>query len=203
MLRRQFLSRSSLLAMASAWPGPLWAKNDPFDRDLEYVRQAMALHPGALRYLDEAELVRTFAELKQNWHAAIDLQARYLTLSAFLSKLRCGHTHCNFDNQSDHVRSALFERTTRLPFFFRWLDVAMIVTRDLTENAMLRPGTRIESVDDRRPSEMLAALLQFAHADGGNDAKRIAQLEVTGGERFPAFDIFQGMMFPPVRDGWF
>ena len=203
MLRRQFLSRSTLAAMATAWPGPLWATEYPLDRDLEYVRQAMALHPGALRYLDEAEFVRAFAELEQNWHAAIDLPARYLTLSSFLSRLRCGHTHCNFYNQSDDVRSALFERTTRLPFFFRWLDGAMIVTRDLTDTALVRPGTRIESIDDRKPNEMLAALLQFAHADGANDGKRVAQLEVTGGERFPAFDIFQGMMFPPLRDGWF
>lgn len=204
MHRRQFLNRTALAALVAAWPfGRAIGAGDPSAGDLDLIREAIALHPGALRYLDPAALERAFAVLAEEWLATPKLAERYLALTAFLAKLRCGHTYCNFYNQTDEVEEAVFVRTTRLPFFFRWIDGDMVVTRDLTGKGLLAAGTRISRIDGRPPAEMLAALMPLARADGGNDAKRMAQLEVTGGERFPAFDIYQGLLFPPEANGGF
>ena len=100
------------------------------------------------------------------------------------------------------MAAELFDRPTRLPFLFEWIDRAMVVTADLTGEATLPVGTVIESIDGTPTPALLERLLPLARADGGNDAKRIAQLEVRGGERYPAFDIFQGLLHPP-RGGQF
>lgn len=196
MDRRMFLGAGTALAACAALP--LRAGIGPtFATDIDVVRAAISIHPGARRYLSEAQLAGALDELERTYLRAGSLPARFLALSAFLAKLKCGHTHCNFYNQRDAIADDLFDRRTRLPFLFRWIDRQMVVTRDLSGSERLPPGTIVSAIDGRAPGAILAALLPLARADGGNDAKRVAQMEVTGGERFPAFDIFQGLLFPP------
>ena len=197
MDRRGFLGAGCAAGLVAACTTTPLLPAHSFAEDLAIIREAIAIHPGALRYLDDASLEAALQRLETAYTAAPDLAGRYLALSAFLAKLKCGHTHCNFYNQSDEVRAELFDRPTRLPFLFRWIDSAMVVTRDLTGTRRLQPGTVIETIDGRSVQRILAALLAYARADGGNTGKRVAQLEVTGGERYPAFDIFQGLVFPP------
>jgi hypothetical protein len=44
---------------------------------------------------------------------------------------------------------------------------------------------------------MRDALMRYARADGHNDAKRVALLEVRGDDTIEFFDVFQGLLFPP------
>jgi C-terminal processing protease CtpA/Prc len=69
-------------------------------------------------------------------------------------------------------------RQDRLPFHFRWLDRQMVVTKPLVAHPALRPGTRVLRVDDETDGALLARMLPLARADGGNDFKRIANMEV-------------------------
>ncbi|MBY8336822.1 peptidase S41 [Alteriqipengyuania sp. NZ-12B] len=196
MDRRMFLGAGTALAACAALPLRAGA-GSTFATDIDVVRAAISIHPGALRYLSEAQLASALDELERTYLRAESLPARFLALSGVLAKLKCGHTHCNFYNQPDAIADDLFDRRTRLPFLFRWIDRQMVVTRDLSGSGRLPPGTIVTGIDGRTPAAILAALLPLARADGGNDAKRVAQMEVTGGERFPAFDIFQGLLFPP------
>ena len=79
------------------------------------------LHPGLYRYQSPKAFEQSLGALENAWAAQPDLASRYLNLSRFLAKIKCGHSYANFFNQSKTVQSALFDRKTRLPFTFRWV----------------------------------------------------------------------------------
>jgi len=185
-------------ALASPVPGAGWAE------DIAILRRAYgALHPGLYRYQTPEETSRRFARLERDFARAASLEEAYLALSRMLATIRCGHSYANFFNQSDAVAAALFNRRTRLPFFFRWIDGRMVVTEPHREAPLLARGAIVEAIDGRDARAMLKTLLAYARADGGNDAKRRALLEPEAGQSLDFFDIFHGLLFPPRRAGFF
>lgn len=155
-----------------------------------------ALHPGLLRYRSAEETWRAFRALEAEFAQDRTLAETYLALARFTAGVRCGHTWPNFHNQRRAVRDALFDRPTRLPFWFEWLDGRMVVTRDWTSAGLLPRGTEILRVDGIAAGELLATLLPYARADGGNDAKRISQLAVRGASKYEAFDVLHPLLHP-------
>lgn len=155
------------------------------------------LHPGLYRYNTPAGMAARIDALEREFTSAPDLTTRYLSLSRFLATIRCGHSYCNFFNQNKVVAAALFDNPTRLPFHFRWISGRMIVV-DHGDDGLPR-GTEILRLNGVAPREMLARLMPYARADGHNDAKRVALLEVTGTDRIEYFDIFHGLVFGPPK----
>lgn len=200
MDRRQFILASAALAVGPAWARPQGTGD--LTLDLEIVRQAVAIHPGARRYLDAAQLSALQTDFEAEYRAAAGLDGRFLALSRLLAGLKCGHTHVNFYNQSDAVDATLLDRRTRLPFLFVWVDGRMIVTEDHSGSGMLTRGTEILSIDGRAAGRLLAEMTPLMRADGANDAKRRNLLSTPGGERHPTFDVFQSVMFPPGEHGF-
>lgn len=190
--RRRFLG----LAAVSAWPFDISAAHSPSSPldDMAVLSGALTLHAGLYRYTSPRRLEQRLVALASEWFKTPTLEARYLALSRFLAKLQCGHSYCNFSNQSKAVADALFDRVSRLPFAFRWIDDAMVVTGDSGAITGLTRGTIVERLNGERPHDLLAALLPFARADGGNDAKRVALLEMRGTDRYESFDIFHGLL---------
>lgn len=171
--------------------------------DATILRQAYTLlHPGLYRYntsigIDE-DLNFLAAELANSTTTA----QSYLALSQFTAKIKCGHTYPNFFNQNKAVTAEVIEAGPRVPFYFLWLDKRtnvlekeMVVTEDFTPNHALRAGTRILDIDGHTSADILAKLMTIARADGSNDAKRIAQLAVTGEEQYGAFDVYYPLFF--------
>ncbi|MFT3808083.1 S41 family peptidase [Arenimonas sp.] len=178
---------------AHAVPGDAWRA------DVDVLEQAYTqLHPGLYRYNTPEQMQANFAELRRALAARPDLAGSYLAYSLFAAKVRCGHTYPNFYNQSKTVRQALFEHDRRLPFLFRWLDGRMIVTRNQSSEPALRPGTEILAIDGIASGEILQHLMTIARADGGNDGKRISQLEVQGVDEYEAFDIYLPLLYPQI-----
>lgn len=164
--------------------------------DVDILERALRqLHPGLWRYSTASQLSRGFARLRQEFPRAATAAERYRVLSLFLARIRCGHTYANFYNQSSALQGALFSSRNRLPFHFRLLGDRMVVTRDQSGDSRLVPGTEILSIDGRSPAQIVAALMPYARADGHNDAKRRALLEVQGRDRFESFDIFYPLQF--------
>ena len=160
--------------------------------DIRILRRAYeSLHPGLYRYATPRQLAQWFEQLEADWSRGPGLREQYLSLSRLLARIRCGHSYANFFNQKKDVARALFDSSGRLPFHFRWIDGRMIVTAHGGE--ALPPGTEIHSIDGRPCGRILASLLPYARADGGNTAKRVAQLEVRGFDTLEAFDIFFGL----------
>lgn len=165
------------------------------------IRQALDLHPGLYRYQSPRQHAQHFAQFERAWQTAHDLASRFLALSRLTARIRCGHTQCNPFNQTERVAAELFDRPTRLPFAFRWIGNRMVVTGDSGAVTGIMRGSVIDRINSQKPSDVLAALLPYARADGNNDAKRQVQLEMRGDERFQTFDIYQGLLFPPGPQG--
>jgi hypothetical protein len=165
--------------------------------DVAILRRAYTeMHPGLLRYNTPEQVEASFRALEAEFARDRPLGEAYRALSVFLATIRCGHTYANFYNQPKDVVAALFQRQTRVPFRFRWLERRMIVTRSFAGAAPLRPGTEVLAIDGVPVGAILDSLMQVSRADGGNDAKRVANLEVTGADRWEAFDIYHPLFFP-------
>ena len=72
----------------------------------------------------------------------------------------------------------------------------MVVTRAYIDVPGLQRGTEVLAIDGRPVGRILDALLPYSRADGGNDAKRVSNLEVQGYGRYEAFDVFLPLVFP-------
>jgi Peptidase family S41 len=195
MDRRTFLALSSGAALAPTLGYGATAAD--LAGDIAILREALALHPGLYRYNSPAQIDGWIALLSSDFAAASTDQARYLLLSRFLARIRCGHSYANFFNQKKAIAAALFDRPTRVPFHFAWVGDQMIVTHDHSGTGSISTGTRITKLNGIDPSAVRAALLPYVRADGHNDAKRISLLEVQGLDRFETFDVFQGLLFAP------
>jgi hypothetical protein len=172
-------------------------KSNDLQADAAILREAyQELHPGLYRYNTRAEMDAHFAELNQHLAHDQSLQDAFLVFSEFAAKVRCGHTQANPLNQPKPVIEALFKSTTRLPFYFDWLNGHMIVTRDFTPGHVLPRGTEVTQINAVTTSVILGRLLSVTRADGGNDSKRIAQLAVDGDSIYETFDVYYPMFFP-------
>lgn len=194
---RSFLFLLALLLVAPVQAKP--ADDAGWQADVDVLEQAYTqLHPGLMRYNAPEQMRANFAELRASLAKNHDLANAWLAYSLFAAKVRCGHTYPNFYNQTKAVQQALFEHDKRLPFQFRWLGGRMIVTANPTNNPALPPGTEVLSIDGIATGDILARLLPIARADGGNDAKRIRQLEVQGIDGYEAFDIYRPLFYPQI-----
>lgn len=165
--------------------------------DLAILRRAYEeLHPGLYRYNTRQQMDRHFAELDKAFSRDLTLREAYLELSKFLAKVKCGHTYANFYNQPKSVVEAVFKGKDRVPFYFRWVDGSMIVTRNYSSSDVLKPGAEVVEINRIPARRILETLMTIARSDGSNDAKRIAYLEVSGVDRWEAFDIFLPLFYP-------
>ncbi len=154
------------------------------------------MHPGLYRYNSQAQMEANFAALAAELNQDLTLQQAYLAFSIFLAKIKCGHSYPNFYNQPKAVAETLFKPPGRVPFYFRWLNRRMIVTRNFSTDKNLLPGTEVVAINGVPVKKILARLMTIARADGSNDAKRISYLEVSGESNYEAFDIYFQMFFP-------
>jgi len=171
--------------------------------DVTLLRQAYeTLHPGLYRYNTKKQIDGAFEDLLAAFNSDRTVAQAYLALSIFAAKIKCGHTYPNFFNQPKQNVSELFERSGRVPFYFRWIDGGMIVTRDFSVEGSFPSGTRVIAINGVPAKHILDRLLTVARADGSNDAKRISNLEVTGDSRYEAFDIYFPLFYPPPSSEW-
>lgn len=136
-----------------------------------------------------------FEALQKELGRELSLRDAYVAFSVFAAQIKCGHTYPNFFNQKKTVAAALFQGHDRVPFYFRWLDRKMIVTKDFTPDRRLPRGTQVFSINGKPVQAILDRLMTIARADGSNDAKRVAYLEVNGDSIYEAFDD----VFPPKQ----
>jgi hypothetical protein len=65
----------------------------------------------------------------------------------------------------------------------------------------IRAGDEVEAFDGLSTARLLRRLLPLARADGHNDAKRLALMEVDGNGRFGAFDVYRPLVSAARGDG--
>jgi len=206
--RRRFIAGSAAAIAATSLPSVLDAAGTASLRpsqmraDLDLLQRAYeTVHPGLLRYLPPGGFASRVAAARDWASRDRSLPDFYLALARITASIRCGHTHPNPFNQSDAMSASLFAGCDRIPFAFRWIDGEMIVTGGRAGVSPLARGTRVKRIDGTPARDLLAAMLPLARADGGNDAKRIAQLGISQGDRYAAFDVFRPMLKALPRTG--
>jgi hypothetical protein len=194
-------SRRRILAgvAATAIAPNAWAEEIPNAAgDIAVMRDAYeTLHPGLYRYATPAQVGRRFDALARAWSRPQTRAQAYLSLSRFLATVKCGHTYANFYNQTRAVRTELFDGLNLLPFHFTWIDGRMVVLANQSGDTRLTQGAEVLSIDGQSSTHILRTLLPYARADGGNDDKRRALLEVRGYDGYETFDVFYGLAFNP------
>ncbi|MBY0568532.1 MAG: hypothetical protein K2P70_14545 [Hyphomonadaceae bacterium] len=191
--------RAVLAGAAGACLAPsAWAQElGDLSGDIAILRDAYeTLHPGLYRYATPTQVGARFDALARAWTRPQTKAEAYLSLSRFLATVRCGHSYANFYNQSRAVRAELFDAQRLLPFHFAWIDGRMVVLANQSGDARLARGAEVLSVNGRSTQRILRDLLPYTRADGGNDDKRRALLEVSGFDRYETFDIFYGLTNP-------
>lgn len=169
-------------------------KASDLQSDAALLREAyQTLHPGLYRYRTRPEMDAAFGTLEQEFSRDRTVADAFLALARLTAYVQCGHTYPNFFNQSEAVARALLQQP-RVPFEFRWLDRRMVVTHSYTPE--LRAGTEVLVIDGRPVTQILADLMPYSRADGGNDAKRVSNLEVQGRGEYEAFDIYYPLVHP-------
>lgn len=192
--RSVFLGAAAVAIAPAAWSAEL----GDISGDIAILRDAYEnLHPGLYRYATPAQMSARFDALARAWSRPQTRAEAYLSLSRFLATVKCGHTYANFYNQSDEVQAELFDAQRLLPFHFAWIDDRMVVLANQSSDARLGPGAEILSIDGEPTPRILRSLLRYARADGSNDDKRRALLEVRGYDRYETFDIFFGLTYNP------
>jgi hypothetical protein len=203
MNRRHFLAQGTSAALATAtFPGAALAtKATSGLGDIAVLREILTtLHPGLYRYNSPKTIDQALRKLELTWSAQPDLAARYLNLSRFLATLKCGHSYANFFNQTKQVSADLFDRRSRLPFAFQWVEGQMVVTQDQSGTDSLPRGSIVKQINGLDVKDMLSRLLPYVRADGNNDAKRRALLSVSGADKLETFDIFHGLVYGAPRN---
>jgi len=155
------------------------------------IRAYRELHPGLRRYLTAATLAEAEAQLLREAESAETPAALWLAATRFTAAVRCGHSYVNPYNQGKAMTAAVVDRPDRLPFEFRWIAGQMVVTHVPAPLPVLQVGMLVAAIDGITTPEILKSLLPLARADGSNDAKRIADLGVRGGSRYPDFDLLR------------
>lgn len=193
--RRAVLTGAAAATLApAAWGDEL----DDVSGDVAILRDAYeTLHPGLYRYNTPREMGARFDALARAWSRPQTRAEAYLSLSRFLATVKCGHTYANFYNQSDAVQAELFDAQRLLPFQFAWIAGRMVVLANQSDDARLARGAEVLSVNGRSTQNILRTLMAYARADGNNDAKRRALLEVRGFDRYETFDVFYGLVHRP------
>jgi hypothetical protein len=203
MKRRDFVTAAlfaapAMAAASFAHAGQL-ARADALE-DLRILSAALNLHPGLFRYNTPGAIAGRLIAIERGYLTAETLEDRFLLLSQFLATIRCGHTHCNPYNQSDVVVSSLFDRRTRVPFPFTWINGEMVVLPHNGATPSLAAGSTITRLNGRAPRAILSELLRYARTDGHNRGKQVSLLTMQNSESFETFDIFQGLIAPPIGE---
>jgi hypothetical protein len=188
---------------------PLTITTAQLREDVAVLEATMrALHPGLTLHNSRAESDAIFARLRRE---ADDLASSagdtipfagvYLAMARAVAAIRDGHTQVSMYNQGGYLASTLYTPSDRIPFTFRLVGRRMFVAADATPGRDLPVGTEVLRLDGRPVAEVIDAMMPYASADGGNDAKRLDELQVTG---LPApaerFDVLYGLLFAPLGD---
>lgn len=158
----------------------------------------LSLHPGLYRYNTPQQIDSLFSVYEARFQKPMTYREAYLAYSEMLATIRCGHTYANFFNQSGFIQEVVFNQADKLPFLFRIIDGRMIITQNLSRNPILDNYPEILSINGIETEDILKELIHFVKADGANDSKRLADLNLFGIGPFESFDVYFPLRFPPT-----
>ena len=182
-----------LLAVAPARGAEDRLSAEQATRDLTLLERAFTqLHPGLTRYRTAESLAADFAAARAEVAGGASRGQMYLLATRLSAGVRCGHTWTNPSNQSAGVQ-AMLDALPALPVRVRLLQGRLLVVA--SAQAGVATGDEILAIDGRPIAALLQDLMPYLRADGGNDGKRLAQLD--SNEQGGALDRLLPLLHPP------
>lgn len=177
---------------------------DALQQDAAILYDALTdLHPGLYRHIEPEEFDRVFEELQRSFENDLTLPQAYLAVSGFLAEIQDGHTYANFYSQEPVVINQVLKGKDKLPFLFRIVDDRMIVTKSAidVEAGVFDLGTEVVSINGVPVEMIFNTLLPYVKADGGNDGKRLFDLQIWDVDgTIWWFDVFYPLLYPSPND---
>lgn len=168
---------------------------DDLRADTEILFEALnELHPGLYRHSDTATIKRAYDALQNDFSVGIDEETAFLSFSAFIAKVKCGHTYPNPFNQRNKIIPSVIDQRVLLPFTFAIIDKQIVVDKPLDEK--IKKHTVITHLNGIEVETIIDSLSHFVKADGNRTRKRIKDLEVQLTSKYEYFDYY----FPMVYD---
>jgi hypothetical protein len=167
-------------------------------RELRILKRALTdLHAGLYRYQTPEQFEAEFARAEAEVADGSDALEMYLIASRIAAAVRCGHTWTNTVNQGASVKTAI-AALPALPLRLRVLEGRLLVTA--SADAQVPVNAELLSIDGRTPANLIAEFMPYLRADGGNDGKRLDQLDshANGG----AMDRLLPLLHPPGAEGY-
>ena len=183
-------------AEAADAPQPLTAAQA--QRELRILKRAFSdLHAGLYRYQTPEQFEAEFARAEAQVADGSDALEMYLIATRITAAVRCGHTWTNTVNQGAAVKTAL-AALPALPMRLRVLEGRLLVTG--STDPQVPVNAELLSIDGRTPASLIADFMPYLRADGGNDGKRLSQLDsdANGG----AMDRLLPLLHSPGADGY-
>lgn len=167
---------------------------DELSADAEILFQALnELHPGLYRHSDTATIKRAYDALQNDFSDGIDEETVFLRFSAFISKVKCGHTYLNPFNQRNKIIPSVIDRSVLLPFTFIIIDKQIVVDKPLDDK--IKKNTVITHINGIEVESIIDSLTYFVKADGNRTGKRIKDLEVQLTSKYEYFDYYFPMVY--------
>ncbi len=168
--------------------------------DLAILKSALiSLHPGTYRYLSISQLDRYFQEIKIQTNKPLGTDEYYLKLSQLTAKLKCGHTYLNPYNQKKAL-TIQFQSNLVIPLLFKVVGKKIIVTHNLSEQAQIKAGDEIVSINGETSTEIIDSLLTVSRSDGKHGwNKKLDNIGISpylaNKDRYALFDIYFQLFF--------
>lgn len=162
-------------------------------------KMIFTLHPGIYKYTDSLSLKKAFDTAADNLAAEITLRDAYLLFTKLALLVKCGHTHTNFYNQNELIKTLLLNGDDKLPLTVSFIENKFVVNDNLSGNAVINRGSIISSFNGISSDSVISALKQYFRADGNNEAQKMSFMNLTGAGEFETFDVFFPLLFPPVK----
>lgn len=158
------------------------------------------LHPGIYKYTDSASIAIAFNDALRSLPEQLNLSGAYLLFSKLTLLVKCGHTHTNFYNQNEMIKTLVLNGRDKLPLTLRYLDEKLIVEHNLSDNGNIKRGSIISAINGIPSDSVITVLKAYFRSDGNNEAQKTSFLNISGSGEFETFDVFFPLLFPPVNN---
>lgn len=162
-------------------------------------RMLFTLHPGIYKYSDSVSISAAFNEAVSTLPDPLSLHEAYLLFSKLALQVRCGHTHTNFYNQNEMIKTLVFNGKDKLPLTLRYIEDKLTVEHNLSGNDKIKRGSIIAAVNGIPADSVIKALKTYFRGDGNNEAQKVSFMNISGSGEFETFDVFFPLLFPPVN----
>ncbi|WP_316789430.1 S41 family peptidase [Pedobacter frigoris] len=157
-------------------------------KDIDLVRKKLKKeHPNLYWYIDENKLDQKFDSLKLSIKTplkSVEFNAKLMTV---LSAVGDGHLVSFLDTspltEADYIKFNRFELPPVFQFEYRILNDRLFITKNLSKDESLIPGTEVLSIDDEPVKDILTKLKKAIQSDGYNETYKYALLNFG---QFPA-----------------